>query len=91
MRSSLDFYYGINRAANQDIGFLIKKEKNRWRMKMPATQLIYYAFLLHHAESQRNSNFDSFFPKPDMSIPWIESDQTVVFDCADKKICGVCT
>ena len=59
-------------------------------VKMPATQLVYTPF--HCTKLSRNVILTSihFFPETDgraVDGP----DQEVVFDCAEKKICGVCT
>jgi hypothetical protein len=58
-------------------------------VKTPATRLVCKPF--HCAKLSRNVILTSihFFPGPDESLA-DESDQEVVFDCADKKNCGVC-
>lgn len=59
-------------------------------VKMPATQLIYAPF--HCARMSRNVILTSFhfFPETD-GCAKDGSGQEVVFDCAEKKICGVCS
>lgn len=59
-------------------------------VKMPATQLIYRPF--HCVKLSRNVILTSIHFSPESEVPPAdEPDQAVVFDCADKKICGVCT
>ena len=60
------------------------------KMKMPPTQLIYSAFYCTTLSRQvilTSIHFDSQSNKRNLD----ESDQTVVFDCAEKKKCGVCS
>jgi hypothetical protein len=59
-------------------------------VKMPATQLVYTLF--HCTKLCRNVVLTSihFFSEAD-ECPAVESDQKFVFDCAEKKTCGVCT
>jgi hypothetical protein len=58
-------------------------------VKMPATQLVYTPF--HCARLSRNVILTSFHFSPETDGPATDgSDQEVVFDCAEKKICGVC-
>jgi hypothetical protein len=58
-------------------------------VKLPATQLIYNPF--HCTKLRRNVILTSiqFFSEADQRAAE-ESDQEVVFDCAGKKLCGVC-
>ena len=57
---------------------------------MPPTQLIYSAFYCTKLSRQvilTSIHFDSQSNHRNR----VESDQTVVFDCAEKKKCGVCS
>ena len=59
-------------------------------VKMPATELLYAPF--HCARLNRKVILTSiqFFPETDG--PAVDaSNQAVVFDCAEKKTCGVCS
>lgn len=58
-------------------------------VKTPATQLVYQPFRC--AKLSRNVILTSihFFPEADERVVE-EPDQVVVFDCAEKKLCGVC-
>ncbi len=58
-------------------------------VKMPATQLVYTSF--HCTTLSRKvilTSINFYFEADELTIG--ESDQKVVFDCADKKLCGVC-
>ncbi len=59
-------------------------------VKMPAAQLVYAPF--HCARLSRNVILTSFHfsPETDGHSP-NGSGQEVVFDCAEKKTCGVCS
>jgi len=58
-------------------------------VKMPATQLIYQPF--HCTQLSRNVILTSIHFSLDSNEDSTEdSDQEVVFDCAEKKMCGVC-
>jgi hypothetical protein len=58
-------------------------------VKMPATQLVYTPF--HCDRLSRNVILTSINFFPDTDEPAADgSDQEVVFDCAEKKTCGVC-
>jgi hypothetical protein len=58
--------------------------------KMPATELLYAPF--HCARLNRKVILTSiqFFPESDGSAV-LGQNQEVVFDCAEKKTCGVCS
>ncbi len=59
-------------------------------VKMPATQLVYAPF--HCEKLCRNVILTSIhFSYEVDDCAKAESDQKVVFDCAEKKTCGVCT
>lgn len=63
-----------------------KKEK----MKIPATQLIYSDFFcttLSRKVILTSIQFDSQASKRNGD----QADQTLIFDCAEKKKCGVCS
>jgi hypothetical protein len=59
-------------------------------MKIPPTQLIcsaFYCTTLRRQVILTSIHFDS----QSNNGNWGDSDQTVVFDCAEKKKCGVCS
>ncbi len=59
-------------------------------VKMPATQLVYAPF--HCTRLSRNVILTSFHFLPETDEHAAdEAEQEVVFDCAEKKICGVCS
>ena len=59
-------------------------------VKMPATQLVYAPF--HCARLNRNVILTSFrFPRETDGNSADGSGREVVFDCAEKKTCGVCS
>lgn len=59
-------------------------------VKIPATQLVYAPF--HCTKLCRNVILTSIhFSFEEDECAKDKSDQKVVFDCADKKVCGVCT
>jgi hypothetical protein len=67
-----------------------QKEIVGMEVKIPATQLIYAPF--HCTRLSRNVVVTSiqFFSAVDGGAA-VESEEEVVFDCGEKKACGVCT